>query len=87
MHDGGQDLNPSSEAYNTPVKYPRSGEDRDIGLMNKGGASQSDSIDNSVALNNTGNVNVPRHADTPIDYLSDGDSDLDDAGMDDTTKD
>lgn len=53
---------------NTPVQYPRSGDDRDISTMNKGAASQNDNIDAAVATNSTGNSNVPRHADTPIDY-------------------
>ena len=56
----------------TPVKYPRSGDDRGIETSNKGGASQADVIDASVAANTTGNINVERHADTPIDYTQGG---------------
>lgn len=59
-----------------PVAYPRSGDDRDISLNNKGAASSSDSIDASIALNTTGNVNVPRHTQA-VDYEA-GDDGIDD---------
>lgn len=64
----------------TPVQYPRSGDERGISIQYKGGASQGDNINDAAATNSTGNVNVPRHADTPIDYgydmdVSTGDED------------
>lgn len=52
----------------TPVQYPRSGDERDIGIQYKGAASQGDNINDAIATNTTGDVNVPRHADEPIDY-------------------
>lgn len=68
----------------TPVQYPRSGDDRNVGIQYKGAASQGDDINAAVAKNNTGNVNVPRHADVPINYDSDGEPAIDAAkGLDD----
>jgi hypothetical protein len=45
----------------TPVEYPRSDVNRgQVSNSNKGAASRTDIVLDSVALNDTGNVNVPR---------------------------
>lgn len=51
----------------TPVAYPRTRADRSISYNNKGGASVQDDIDAAVALDTTGNINVPRHT-QPVNY-------------------
>lgn len=45
----------------TPVLYPRSDLNRGQSDNNKGNASTSDNVLDAVALDNTGNVNVPRN--------------------------
>lgn len=45
----------------TPVLYPRSDLNRGQSDNNKGNASTSDNVLNAVALNNTGDINVPRN--------------------------
>lgn len=45
----------------SPVQYPRSGDARSLSVENKGAASVADNINAAVALDSTGNVNVPRH--------------------------
>lgn len=43
-----------------PVQYPRSDLNRGQSDNNKGGASQDGDVLAAVALNTTGNINVPR---------------------------
>ena len=60
----------------SPVQYPRSDIDRNAdGTVYKGGASQHEDPLEAIRTNDTGNVNVPRHNDPPIDYEDDGDGD------------
>ena len=47
----------------TPVQYPRTDENRgQVSYSNKGAASRSDKVADSVAQNTTGDINVPRRA-------------------------
>ena len=71
----------------SPVQYPRSQEDRDIGTQNKNAASQHELPTDAVKINTDGNTNVPRHADTPINYEEDGDTSADDSGSKETDTD
>jgi len=43
-----------------PVQFPRSDLNRGQSDNNKGAASKADNVLDAVALNDTGNVNVPR---------------------------
>lgn len=44
---------------NAPVQYPRSDLNRGQSDNNKGAASRGDNVLDAVALNTTGNINVP----------------------------